>query len=208
MATLVLLVTVSSCAPDESVTEPGTVGPLPTPTLEDTLAPIDSRPVVVDDTGTVPDGVMFAGEVCRALTADDLRAAAASVPTDRTDPEEADPEDPPPDESAPPGEVLGPVTSLLVSVDACRYVVREPLRFSVLVQVRSQAQFDDPAPVAADGTPLAVVALSGVGLAAKGIDRGVSYEVLVAVEGGWFAVVAPDRDTAVQLARAVVVATV
>lgn len=176
---------------------PGTVGALPTPPTPPTLLPVVTGTDVVD-TGTVPPGTLFGGNPCSALTDSILRGAASLVPPAATDPTLPDDElgagvtavvtvDPADD---------GPVTTVAVSADACAFQVTDPVRYTALVRVIGVFDYETPD----------LEALSGIGVEAKGGvvngDAGDRYVVLVKVDDGWFSLEAPDRATALRLARA------
>jgi hypothetical protein len=87
-----------------------------------------------------------------------------------------------------------------LSVDSCQYLVTSGGKeFAVVVQARSQGDFVSP------GTTDDVVdEIADLGLAARGVDHGDTYTVIVKVENGFYAVTAPTRATAVALADAAV----
>lgn len=190
-------VAVAACSDATVETPPGTVGAVEPPSTLETLLPVVTDSTIeVIDTGSVAPGTMFGGNLCTALAEAELLSAASLVPSSGTDPENVGSEE----------SVVEPgaVGIVAVSADACRFVVREPVRYSVLVRIRSvfdlrSPELDDPA-----GGTLVADALSGIGSEAIGIDRGTTYEVVVEVDDGYFSVTAPDRDTATRLARAAV----
>lgn len=155
---------------------------LPVPATPDTLLPVVTDP---SPTTTVapPLDALFDGDLCGALTAADLRAAAPLVPTDRTDPEIVDPDEVPPDSTVAPGE-LPDFLALLLADDSCRFELRRPIRFSAVISARSATEY------------------AAVTSAGKGVDRGIAFEVYVEVPNGWFSVLAPDEVTARRLASA------
>lgn len=187
----------AACSGTPAETPPGTVGAIePPPTLETLLPVVTDSTIQVIDTGSVAPGTMFGGNLCSSLSEGELLSAASLVPPSGTDPENVGSEE----------SVVEPgaVGIIAVSADACRFVVREPVRYSVLVRIRSV--FDLRSPDLADpvGGTLVADALSGLGSEAVGIDRGSTYEVVVKVDAGYFSVAAPDRDAAIRLTRAAV----
>jgi len=158
----------------ETVDPPDTVGSLPVAEEATTLLPDVVVSYVPDD--TLPPGVLFAGQLCNALTADDFESvviAGAGRATLLQTQELAD--------------------------DLCGFVVRAGgEEYTIVVRARSIADFEQPA--TSDFDP---EALDGVGVAAMGIERSdASYEVYVRVAAGYFSVNTPDRASALALARA------
>lgn len=193
---------VAACGGSASDAPPGTVGEVAPPSTPDTVLPLATgTSVFVDETQPVPEGALFGGEVCGALTNAELQGVAGLVPRRGTDPA---PEDDEVVTGATDGLTGddGPVIAVAVSGDACRYEVQTPLRYSVLVRVRDVFALKSPDVTDPSGGTLPVDALSGIGDEAIGIDRGSTYEVVVRVAAGWFSVNAPDRDVAERLARA------
>lgn len=202
------LVAVAACSDsDDESAPPGTVGVVAPPQTLETLLPlVTDSSIEVADTGSVAPGTMFGGNVCTALSDDELRSAAAMVPPSGTDAVEVGGDEPAPDVTAadPSVSVLdsGPVGTVAVSADACRFVVRDPVRYSVLVRVRSIFDYTSPDLDDPSGGTLVEDEVSGIAEGAIGIDRGTTYEVVVKAAEGFFSVSAPDRDTAIRLARA------
>ena len=153
---------------------PDTVGSLPLPEEATTLLPDVVVSYVPDD--TLPPGVLFDGQLCNALTADDL----SSVSIDGA------------------GRATLLATQELAD-DLCGFVVRAGGdEYTLLVRARSIADFEQPA--TSDFDP---EALTGVGEAAMGVARADgTYEVYVRVANGYFSVNTPDRASALALARA------
>lgn len=198
-----------TCSGETADVPPGTVGVVPPPDTPETLLPLATgTSVLLETTSGVPPDALFGGNLCTSLGVDDLRAAASLVSPSGTDPADALDDDPGPSVTAAATDVSvldeGPVSTVAVSADACRFVVRDPVRYSVLVRVRTV--FDLKSPELSDGLggTLVADALPGIGEEAIGIDRSTTYEVVVKVERGWFSVSAPARDVAIRLATAAV----
>ena len=186
---------VAACTDATVETPPGTVGAVEPPATLETLLPVVTDSTIeVIDTGSVAPGTMFGGNLCSALSEAELLSAASSIPPSGTDPENVGSEE----------SVVepGPVGIVAVSADACRFVVRDPVRYSVLVRIRSVFDFESPDLDDPAGGTLVKDAVPGIGSEAIGVERGVLYEVVVKVDDGFFSVTAPDRDVAVRLARA------
>lgn len=149
-------------------------GTLPQPSDPDTLlpVPVDSQPT--DVTGTLPPDLLFGGDLCSALTAADIAAVPIAGVT---------------------GARLGEAVSF--ADDQCNYDVRAGIRrVSISVKARSLDDFVNPSPAGE-----AIDEISGLGLAARGVQHIDGYELLVKVANGFFAVVAPDRAAAEALAK-------
>lgn len=165
--------TVAACDGPAEDPVPNTVGSLPEPSDPGTLLPV----VVETDPpgeGTAPPGALFAGNFCSALTEDDIGAVVFS------------------------GLGRGSVTDVpTVALDGCSYPVAAGGEdFFVVVTARSQGDFAGP------GTTDEVIdELSGIGDAARGVNRANGYEVYVKVPNGWFSVLTPDATSATALAR-------
>jgi len=159
----------------ETVDPPDTVGSLPVAEEATTLLPDVVVSYVPDD--TLPPGVLFAGQLCNALTADDFESvviAGAGRATLLQTQELAD--------------------------DVCGFVVRAGGdEYTILVRARSIADFEQPATTDFDPE-----ALTGIGEAAMGVARtDDTYEVYARVAAGYFSVNTPDRASALALARIV-----
>ena len=170
----VAVTTVGCHASEGSGDPPDTVGSLPIADIATTLLPDVVVSYVPDD--TLPPGVLFAGQLCTALTADDF---AGVVIAD-----------------------AGRATLLQtqeVADDVCGFVVSAGgEEYTILVRARNIADFEQPA--TADFDP---EALTGVGEAAMGVARADgTYEISVLVPNGYFSVNTPDRASALALARA------
>lgn len=153
---------------------PDTVGSLPIAEVATTLLPDVVVSYVPDD--TLPPGVLFAGQLCTALTADDFSGVVVAG--------------------------AGRATLLQtqeVADDVCGFVVQAGGdEYTILVRARNVADFEQPA--TSDFDP---EALTGIGEAAMGVARADdTYEVYVRVPNGYFSVNAPDRASALALARA------
>jgi hypothetical protein len=186
---------VAACTGATAETPPGTVGAIePPPTLETLLPVVTDSTIEVLDTGSVAPGTMFGGNLCSALTEGELLSVASLVPPSGTDPENVGSEE----------TVVEPgaVGVVAVSADACRFVVREPVRYSVLVRIRSVFDYESPELVDPTGSTLVEDTVTGIGVGAIGVASGVLYEVVVKVDDGFFSVSAPDRQAAIRLARA------
>ncbi len=174
-AVLVVLLAgaVSSCTGTSEPT-PVSGGTLPEPSDPDTLlpVPIDSEPP--DVTGSLPPDMLFGGDLCTALTADDIAAVPIAGST---------------------GARLGETVSF--ADDQCNYDVQIGIRrVAITVKARSLDDFVNPSPAGE-----AIDEIDGLGLAARGVQHLDGYELLVKVANGFFAVVAPDRATAEGLAK-------
>lgn len=174
-AVLVVLLAgaVSSCTGTSEPT-PVSGGTLPEPSDPDTLlpVPIDSQPP--DVTGSLPPDMLFGGDLCTALTADDIAAVPIAGST---------------------GARLGETVSF--ADDQCNYDVQIGIRrVAITVKARSLDDFVNPSPAGE-----AIDEIDGLGLAARGVQHLDGYELLVKVANGFFAVVAPDRATAEGLAK-------
>lgn len=177
LAAVVLVVllagAVSSCTGTSEPT-PVSGGTLPEPSDPDTLlpVPIDSQPP--DVTGSLPPDMLFGGDLCTALTADDIAAVPIAGST---------------------GARLGETVSF--ADDQCNYDVQIGIRrVAITVKARSLDDFVNPSPAGE-----AIDEIDGLGLAARGVQHLDGYELLVKVANGFFAVVAPDRATAEGLAK-------
>lgn len=165
----------SACHTEDPATVPpvGTVGEVPEATVT-TLLP----DVIITDPGLtapLPPGVMFAGDPCSALVADDF----ASVSID----------------GLAPGAL---VDSGLLSPDTCGYTV-ESGRSSWTIEVAARTQQDFENPEQAGATSFEPVA--GIGLGAVGYQRpDRKYVVIVQVANGYFSVTTPDAASTADLA--------
>lgn len=174
-AVLVVLLAgaVGSCTGTSEPT-PVSGGTLPEPSDPDTLlpVPIDSQPP--DVTGSLPPDMLFGGDLCTALSADDIAAVPIAGST---------------------GARLGETVSF--ADDQCNYDVQIGIRrVAITVKARSLDDFVNPSPAGE-----AIDEIDGLGLAARGVQHLDGYELLVKVANGFFAVVAPDRATAEGLAK-------
>jgi hypothetical protein len=155
----------------------GSSGGLPEPSEPDTLLPVPNDTQPPDVTDSFPPDALFGGDVCTALTEDEI----ARVSID--------------------GRGAGRVTDVApLSEDSCRYLVKVGSReYDVIVQVQSPSDFLNPG-----GTDEVVDELDGPGLAARGVthvtETGEEYEVIVKVENGFFSVTTPDQASATTLA--------
>lgn len=173
LVVLLLAGAVSSCTGTSEPT-PVSGGTLPEPSDPDTLlpVPIDSQPP--DVTGSLPPDMLFGGDLCTALTADDIAAVPIAGST---------------------GARLGETVSF--ADDQCNYDVQIGIRrVAITVKARSLDDFVNPSPAGE-----AIDEIDGLGLAARGVQHLDGYELLVKVANGFFAVVAPDRATAEGLAK-------
>jgi hypothetical protein len=158
--------------PDASPPTLDTVGAIPEPTDITTIVPIVEG-TELPDLGTAPPGSLFGGDLCTALVARDFTRVTFG------------------------GEGSGQLTDQFpASVDSCQYVVEAGDEiFDVVVAARTGGDMDATQP-----TDVIVEELADIGDAAVGIDRGDRYEVIVAVDNGWFAVIGPDQTSAEFLA--------
>jgi len=177
----------AGCGDPSTEAPPDTVGALPEPTDIGTISPIivDTVPPEV---GTAPPGSIFGGDPCTALVAVDFsRVTFAAVGSGTL------------------ADFFPP------SIDSCQYTVEVgDDQFVVVVQIRTQAEFEDPVvdqPVdtqpgdtASDTTLPVIEEIDDIGNAARGVARGDDYEVIVAVDNGWFSVRTPDETSATYLA--------
>ena len=144
--------------------------------------PTTLRPAVevtVDETattGSVPPGVLFAGDPCSALTADDFGSVNIA------------------------GLGRGSLAdSSLLSPDTCGYSV-EAGRSAFVIQVSARTADEFAHPELDGGTSIQPV--SGVGLAAVAYVRADGDHVLIVqVPNGYFAVRGPDADSVAALAE-------
>lgn len=159
-------------SPDDPVVL-GTVGEIPEASVT-TLLP----EVVITDPGltsSLPPGIMFAGDPCSALVADDF--AGVSI------------------DGLAPGTL---VDSGLLSPDTCGYTV-ESGRSSFVIEVAARTQQDFEHPEEDGATTSEPVA--GVGLEAVGYQRpDRKYVVIVHITNGYFSVTTPDAASAAALA--------
>ena len=152
---------------------PGTVGPVPEPSGPDTLLPVIPDTAPADVSTTLPPDVLFGADMCLALSAEDFRGVRFGSSTS--------------------GRL---VQILRVSEDSCQFDVSVGSDvYPVLVRARSQPDF--VAPTEGDEE---IEELDGPGLVARGVQFEDRYEVTVKVENGFFAVSAPTRDAALELA--------
>jgi len=172
VSTMALGALFTGCTGD-SEPAPQAGGALPTPSDPDTLLPVPEGTDTPDPTVSLPPDLLFGGELCAALTADDVRGvrfgSSASARLDDT---------------------------VKLSEDSCQFLLTAGgSRWSVVVKARSQPDFVTPAPGGET-----VEELPGPGLLARGVQFDDRYEVTVKVPNGYFAVVAPTRDAALALA--------
>lgn len=152
---------------------PGTVGPLPEPSGPDTLLPVIPDTAPPDVSTTLPPDALFGADMCLALSPDDFRGVSFGSSTA--------------------GRLQ---QTLRVSEDSCQFDVSAGgAVYSVLVRARSQPDFVTPT----EGDE-EIDELDGPGLAARGVQFDDRYEVTVKVSNGYFAVSAPTRDAALELA--------
>lgn len=152
---------------------PGTVGPLPEPSGPDTLLPVLPDTAPPDISTTLPPDALFGADMCLALTADDFAGVRFG--------------------SSSSGRLQ---QTLRVSEDSCQFdVAVGSTVYQVLVKARSQPDFVTPT----EGDE-EIEELDGPGLAARGVQFEDRYEVTVKVDNGYFAVSAPTRDAALDLA--------
>ena len=175
---VVLLGGLSACHTEDPTTvhSLGTVGSvyLSGPT---TLRP--AVEVTVDataTTGSVPPGVLFGGDPCTALTADDFAAVNIA------------------------GLGRGSLAdSSLLSPDTCGYSV-EAGRSAFVIQVSARTADEFAHPELDGGT--AIEPVSGIGLAAVAYVRADGNHVLIVqVSNGYFSVRGPDADSVAALAE-------
>lgn len=168
----------TACHTEDATTQQsfGTVGSvnLPTPTtlrpaIEVTVANTDIEP-------TVPPGVLFGGDPCTALTAEDFAAVNIA------------------------GLGRGSLAdSSLLSPDTCGYSV-EAGRSAFIIQVSARTADEFASPELDGGTSIEPV--SGIGLAAVAYVRPDRTHVLIVqVANGYFSVRGPDADSAAALAE-------
>lgn len=143
-------------------------------------APTTLLPVVVDTeppdvSTTLPQGLLFGGDLCSALTADDF----ARVPID--------------------GNGTGDlIDQTPLSDDTCGYQLQlGRIEVTIMVQARQPSDFEVPG---ADGS--APEPVSGIGLEAnvRELLDG-TFDVIVHVDNGWFSVNSLDVASAVEFAR-------
>ena len=147
---------------------------LPTPAEPDTLLPVPDNTLAPDVTDTLPPDLLFGGNLCTALTAADIAAVPIAGST---------------------GARLGEAIS--AADDQCQFDVLVGIRrVAITVKARSLADFVTPSQT---GEPIDEI--KGLSLAARGVQHADTYEVLVKVDNGFFAVIAPDRPTAEALAE-------
>jgi hypothetical protein len=153
------------------------------PDTEPSVVPLTQPP---DVTPTVPAGTLFGGDPCTALVAADFSHTVIAR------------------------EGTGNLTdSGALDADSCGYTVHAGSKdFTVTVEAITASEFAKPA-VTVGATPDGSVPpraepLDGIGLAAKGIDLGATYQVVVQVKNGFFAVTAPDGASCRSLAAAAV----
>ena len=171
-----IALTTVGCQASEGSDPPDTVGSLPIADVATTLLPDVVVSYVPDD--TLPPGVLFGGLLCTALSADDFEGVVVAGAGRAT-----------------------LLQTLEVADDVCGFVVRAGGdEYTILVRARNVVDFEQPA--TSDFDP---EALTGVGQAAMGVTRSDdTYEVYVRVAAGYFSVNAPDRASALALARAAV----
>ena len=174
---------------DAPAAEPSdTVGQLPEPTDIGTISPIIVETLPPDLDGTAPPGSIFGGDPCTALVPADFTQVTFDAAGSGT-----------------------LVDTFPPSIDSCQFTVEVgDEQYVVLVQIRAEADFETPVPDTtapigtadtADTAPEVLVEeIDDVGNAAVGVTRGDQYEVIVAVDNGWFSVRAPDATSATYLA--------
>jgi hypothetical protein len=175
IAALLVVSGLAACYSEDPVTTPtlGTVGEVPEASATTFLPDV----IITDPgiTSSLPAGVMFAGDPCRALVATDFGSVSIG--------------------GLPPGSL---VDSSLLSPDTCGYsVLSGRTDFTIEVAVRTQQEFQHPEQSgAASSEPVA-----GVGLEAIGYERTDGKFVVIAhVDNGYFSVTAPDAASAAELA--------
>ncbi len=150
---------------------------LPMPDDPGTLLPVPDNTLPSEISTTLPADALFGGDLCGALLAVDFtRTTLGGAGTGRL------------------------LSAEPLSEDSCAYTVAAGSKeFTVVVQARSQGDFLSP------GTTDEVIdEINDLGLAARGVDHGDTYTVIVKVENGFFAVTAPERASAVSLAAAAI----
>ena len=178
--------TVLAGCTDAPAAEPSeTVGQLPEPTDIGTISPVIVETLPPDLEGTAPPGSIFGGDPCTALLPADFTQVTFDAVGSGT-----------------------LIDTFPPSIDACQFTVEAgDEQYVVVVQIRTEAEFDTPVPDTtapvdtADTTPEVVIEdIDDVGNAAVGVTRGDQYEVIVAVDNGWFSVRTPDATSASYLA--------
>lgn len=169
-----------ACSGDDAVVDP--TAPLGLSNTVDTLFP-PSRETIPVEEGTAPEGALFGGDLCAALTQADIDGV--EFPTGTATLRE-----------------FG-----LLAVDRCEFLIDAGQNtYQVLVQAVTPAEFAalvagiDSAVTTPEGGPAVFEALDDLGLEAFGLDAGTEYRVWVQADTGYFQVIAPDRGSALVLA--------
>lgn len=152
-----------------------TVGSIPIETTPTTLLPVVVDTLPPEVSTTLPAGLLFGGDLCTALTANDF----ARVPIG--------------------GSGTGDlIRQAPLSDDTCGYNVQLG-RDEITIIVRARAASDADIP-GADGS--APEPISGLGLEAsvRELADG-TFDVIVRVDNGWFSVNSIDRDSAIGFAQ-------
>ena len=152
----------------------GTVGAPPEATVTTLLEDVFNTES--DITVTLPPDVLFGGDLCTALVADDFRSVRIDGHS--------------------PGEL---VDFGALSPDSCGYTITaDRIDLNVLVEARTAVDLQEPAV----GAGVEPDVITGLGLAAIGYAPTIrTYVVIVNVENGYFSVTTPDADSATRLAR-------
>ncbi len=172
---LLALCGLAACYSEDPVTAPslGTVGQVPEASATTFLPDV----IITDPgiTSSLPAGVMFAGDPCRALVAADF--AGVSI------------------DGLAPGSL---VDSSLLSPDTCGYsVLSGRTAFTIEVAARTRQEFEHPESSGATSSQ----PVSGVGLGAIVYERTDGRFVVVAhVDNGYFSVTSADAASAAELA--------
>ncbi len=150
---------------------------LPMPGDPDTLLPVPDNTLPSDISTTLPPDALFGGDLCTGLLAADFaRTTFGGAGTGRL------------------------LSAEPLSEDSCAYTVAAGSKeFTIVLQARSQSDFLSPAT-----TDEVIQEINDLGLAARGVDHGDTFTVIVKVENGFFAVSAPERASAVSLAAAAI----